>query len=467
MDVTQALTQYYGYATFKPGQKEIIETILAGENCVGILPTGSGKTLCYSLPTFLRGALTLVISPLIALMDDQAARLNAIEKNSALVLNSLANRDIQDQLLERLRSLSFLILSPEMLQNPRVLGALKNVRIQLVVIDEAHCLSQWGFDFRPEYLQILPTIKALRIPQILALTATCTPQVAKDIAAYLFTKKSYQKIQYPVNRANIGLLVEHCASEEERFNQLLDVLQKVDGAGIIYCNTRKKTAELSAQLNEAGISACFYHGGLTGFERNLLQQQFKNNRLQIMVATNAFGMGIDKENLRFVIHYELPGSLENYVQEIGRCGRDGLPGFALLFYVPGDEHIHYHFAKKRQETLSNLQNGSEQGEEQVTSKAEQFWTKRAALDKDKVVNLLTKKEDVHTLQRNAMLNYLTCEGCLREYIANYFADPKPAHPEKCCLNDGLTVQDYFSDKTISFSPEQKMTWQERLNLLFS
>lgn len=467
-ELTTALKKYYGYDHFKTGQAEIIDAVLNGQNCLGILPTGTGKTLCYSLPTLMRGGLTLVVSPLIALMEDQAQRLNQRKKNCAVVLNSAVERKTQQEILQVLPTYNFLILSPEMLQSTRVVQALKKTRLQLAVVDEAHCLSQWGFDFRPEYLQILPTLKRLAVPKILALTATCTEQVTTDIENYLFERQPFTLVRLPVNRANIGLLVEELPDEATRFAHLEKLLSTTAGPGIIYCNTRKKTEELSADLNARGYQSSFYHGGLTSFERTVLQNQFKANQLQLMIATNAFGMGIDKDNLRFVIHYEMPGALESYVQEIGRAGRDGTESFALLYYVAGDERIHWHFAKMRAQAIDALKNKVPAVRTENKAVTE-FWQKKVATQRhpEAVIDLLTQKETVRQSQQQTMLDYIHTTTCLRDFIASYFADPKPTHPNKCCQNDGLTLDLYAQPQTVPVPAVIEMTWQERLNLLFS
>lgn len=466
MDLTTALKEYFGYTTFKPGQEEVLQEIMAGNNCLGILPTGTGKTLCYSLPGLLRPGLTLIVSPLIALMEEQSQRLNQLQKNSAAYLNSSLNKEQQDYLLQRLGRLKFLLLSPEMLQSPRLMAQLTKISLQMAVLDEAHCLSQWGFDFRPEYLQVLPQLQRLQVPQILALTATCTPQVAEDIARYLFKDVSYELVRLPVDRPNIGLIVKTLPDEDARQAFIATTLPRLKAPGIIYCNTRRKTEELTATLLQLGLKASYYHGGLKPQERQVLQRQFRMGTLDWMVATNAFGMGINKNNLRAVLHYELPQSLEHYVQEIGRCGRDGAQGVAILLYVPQDERVQQHFARQRQEWVEHLAQERVLPEHNVAD----FWQKQISQQptaKDKILTLLKERNHLQLQQQQAMLAYIHEEGCLRQKIAAYFHDPAPQENSQCCSFHQLAVTAYFNEEQVTAPPTMPpTTWQEHFHQLF-
>lgn len=453
MELTEALQKFYGFSTFRQGQQEIITQLLAQKNVLGVLPTGSGKTLCYSFPSFLRPGLTVILSPLISLMEDQVQRLNRLKKSSATSLHSHQTPEERRAVLKNLKRFSFLLLSPEMLQNPQVQEALQRVFLALVVIDEAHCVSQWGFDFRPEYLQIAPTLEKLGAPQVLALTATAPREVLADIKKFLFLKESPVTFTYPVDRPNIGYLVKMCQDEKERLADLLNFLKKQTVSGIIYCNTRKKCQELTAMLKENHLSASYYHGGLTPLERKKLQAQFQAGDISLMVATNAFGMGIDKSDIRFVIHYQLPASLEDYVQETGRCGRDGLPSVALLYYVTNDERIHGYFAKERWANLPQIA-------EQLQSLEEK---------QGQTLNFLQEKSQLKNQQQKELLAYIFSNQCLRQQIAAYFHDPTPNIPEKCCSYHGLqeeTYEEIFTQIKPVVPKKIKRTWEEKLEQLF-
>lgn len=447
MTLEEALKKYFGFDHFRLGQEEIVQNILANKNVLGILPTGSGKTLCYALPSFLRPGLTVILSPLISLMEDQVRRLNQLKKASAVSLSSHKTPEEKTAILSHLTSFSFLLLSPEMLQNKEVQFYLKKVKIALLVIDEAHCISQWGFDFRPEYLLIEKVLPQLGFPQILALTATASKKVKRDIQHFLL-KENLMLVEYPVNREKIGYLVKILPDEKSRQEDLLQVLNQRFTSGIIYCNTRKKCEELGRFLKEQGFKASSYHGGMTPMERQQLQMQFISGKLQIIVATNAFGMGIDKPDIRFVIHYELPSSLEDYVQETGRCSRDGKEGFALLYYVEQDERIHRYFAQKREENLSDVAQFL-QAKQQETS-----------------YELLEKKNREKYFQEEKLMAYIFSNHCLREDIATYFSNPRPNIPEKCCSYHHLTVEDYDKGTPLTLDELKEETWEERLDSLF-
>ncbi len=432
------LKKYFHYETFRQGQREIVEGLLNNQNVLGILPTGAGKTLCYALPTLMKGWRTLVISPLISLMEDQVVRLNQIQKNCAIYLNSSQSKPEQEYILAHLSSFHFIVMSPELLQNIEVQRSLKQAGVHLAVVDEAHCISSWGFDFRPEYLQLPAIFKRLQIKNLLGLTATAPKVVREDITRYLFLKANFLEVRFPVNRENIGYVVEEFKEKEDKIPRLLTILKILKGSGIIYCNTRKKCEELTDLMKKQGILCAYYHGGVPPMARKVLQAQFKRNHLQVMVATNAFGMGIDKPDIRFVIHYEFPSSLEDYVQETGRCSRDGKKGLALLFYHPSDRRIHTHFAKQRQEDA-----------EVFYQELEQEVSSRKEYDK----KIAGKNESPYIMER-----FIKSEHCYRESIAAYFGDESPEIPHLCCSNHQLKVEDYaaiFSENNEEAAEKRK------------
>ena len=344
------LKQYYGYSDFRPGQKEIIDSILAGKDTLAIMPTGGGKSLCYQIPSLVFSGLTVVISPLIALMEDQVEGLNSVGIPS-LFLNSSLDWDeyLYNMNLIRKGEIKLLYLAPETLVTERIQNLLSEVEVSCITIDEAHCISEWGHDFRPEYRRIAEITKQFPKAVCLALTATATETVRKDIVTTLQLGKTRGFFQYvsSFNRPNIFLEVTSKSGSSNkkihgiklsRADELtLDFAKSHSKeSGIIYCFSRKKVDELSSLLKIAGFSVLPYHAGLSDEVRSQNQNAFIKDDVKIIVATLAFGMGINKPNVRYVIHYDLPKSIEQYYQEIGRAGRDGLPSTALLLYSYGD-----------------------------------------------------------------------------------------------------------------------------------
>ncbi len=336
MNALQVLNKYFGYEEFRPMQEDIIRSVAAKKDCLVLMPTGGGKSVCYQVPALMLPGLTVVISPLIALMKDQvdALRLNGV---NAAFLNSSMSAEGQNNLLNELEQgrIKLLYIAPERLNNGlnNFISFLKRLDISLFAIDEAHCISHWGHDFRPDYL-LLNSLKE-NFPDIplIALTATADKLTQKDIIQKLRLHKPEIFIS-SFNRGNIRYIIE---DKDDHFNKIIDFLeQHAKDSGIIYCLSRQNTEDYAERLSDRGYNALAYHAGLEPATRSLRQEQFKKDEVRIMVATIAFGMGIDKSNVRFVIHTTLPKNIEGYYQETGRAGRDGLPAQALLFYSSGD-----------------------------------------------------------------------------------------------------------------------------------
>lgn len=339
INLNELLKNQFGYDAFKQGQKEIIERVLNQEDVLGVLPTGSGKSICYQLPAKILPGLTIVISPLTSLMIDQVKELKAIQYKRVAAFNGMVDWNERRQILNNISTYQLLYISPELFQAKEVIDAFKKINISLIVIDEAHCISQWGYDFRPDYLRIINQIKSLGNPTVLALTATASEAVRVDIKTAL-NKPNMNEIIYPIDRDNIIMAVEKVKDEIEKKDKILNLLTKHDVPTLIYFTSRKKCEEVSAYLaHHLNKHVTYYHGGLENSDRLMIQQQFMNNQLNIICCTTAFGMGINKKDIRLIIHYHLPLEIESYIQEIGRAGRDGNESVSVLFFNKNDVYI--------------------------------------------------------------------------------------------------------------------------------
>lgn len=332
-DFRQILTRYWGYPDFRPLQLEIIEAVAAGKDTLGLMPTGGGKSITFQVYSMAHEGICVVVTPLIALMKDQVESLNKKGIKALAVHSGMSGREIKLTLDNAVwGNYKFLYVSPERLNSQRFLERLEQMKVNLLTVDEAHCISQWGYDFRPSYLRIAKARELLPKVKILALTATATPKVADDIQEKLgFEKKNLLKMSF--QRENLSYLVRHI---ENKSAYLLNTLKKVKGSGVVYVRSRKATREIAEELKQNGISASYYHAGLSNMVRSARQDDWLSGRTRVIVATNAFGMGIDKANVRFVIHIDSPDSLEAYYQEAGRAGRDGKKSAAVLLYNNAD-----------------------------------------------------------------------------------------------------------------------------------
>ena len=331
----QILTKYWGFTSFKPLQEEIIKSIGEGRDTLGLMPTGGGKSITFQVPALAQEGICLVITPLIALMKDQVNRLNELEIKSIAIHSGMSGEEIDNALENCIYGdYKFLYVSPERISTRIFQAKVTRLNLSLVAIDEAHCISQWGYDFRPSYLKIatLRDYISEKVP-FLALTATATPQVVDDIMNKLaFREKNVLRTSF--SRKNISYLVR---SVDEKSTYLIRTLQKTKGSGIVYVRSRKRCKEVAELLVANGVSADFYHAGLTDELRDKKQTSWTSGETRVIIATNAFGMGIDKSEVRFVIHFDIPDSIESYYQESGRAGRDGKPAFAVLLYSPADK----------------------------------------------------------------------------------------------------------------------------------
>ena len=391
MDAVQTLKHYFGHDQFREGQGALVEALLGGRDALGIMPTGAGKSVCYQVPALMLQGITLVISPLISLMADQVAALRSAGVPAAYLNSSLTPRQLE-LATQRAREGQYRIIyvAPERLETASFIGFAQSAHIAMIAVDEAHCVSQWGQDFRPVYLRIADFVDQLPTrPVIGAFTATATERVRDDIIRLL-------RLWEPVvattgfDRPNLYFEV---VKPKNRYGALSAILSGKRGeSGIVYCATRKTVEEVCEKLQADGFAAARYHAGLSDEERRANQEDFQYDRAQVMVATNAFGMGIDKSNVRFVIHYNMPRSMEAYYQEAGRAGRDGEPAECVLLYSAQDI---------------------------ITAK----WMMNHSAPNDELTPTEQKRVRQLELQRlNAMIDYCTVSGCLRRRILRYFGD---------------------------------------------
>lgn len=334
MTPLEALKKYWGYDSFRPNQQAIIQTVMGGRDCVALLPTGGGKSLTYQLPAMLLPGITIVVTPLIALMKDQVDALRRRSIQAVAINSSMSYREI-DVALDNcvFGDVKLLYVAPERLSTPIFRQRLMRMNVSLVAVDEAHCISQWGYDFRPSYLKISDLRSMLPEVPVLAVTATATSLVLQDIVQYLKLDDA-RVVRSSFARDNLSFVVRHC---ENKLEQILRIVNNVGGAGIVYVRTRDDAREVSDFLCSRGVSADFYHAGLSSKQRSHSQMQWMSGTTRVVVATNAFGMGIDKADVRFVIHHQIPQSLEAYYQEAGRAGRDGLRSWAVILYNERDK----------------------------------------------------------------------------------------------------------------------------------
>ena len=330
------LKAVWGYDEFRPLQADIIRAVLRGEDTLGLLPTGGGKSITFQVPALMMEGLTLVVTPLISLMKDQVDNLRERGIRAACIHSGLS-RSEHKLALDRARmgKIKMLYLSPEKLQSKSFADDLERMNVSMIVVDEAHCISQWGYDFRPSYLKIAKLRRLFPDAVVLALTASATPEVVEDIMTQLEFRRG-QVFRKSFSRDNISYLVRHADSKR---TMLLKILSSTSGSAIVYVRSRRRTAEIAAELRQAGITADYYHAGLSSQEKDQRQNDWKEDRTRVIVATNAFGMGIDKPDVRVVVHVDPPSSLEEYYQEAGRAGRDGRPSFAVILASPTDKAL--------------------------------------------------------------------------------------------------------------------------------
>lgn len=412
----EALKAVFGYDSFRPGQEAVINAILEGRDILAVMPTGAGKSLCYQVPAMLLSGITLVISPLISLMQDQVKALNEAGVNAAFINSSLSEKELNDTFKNAYKGhYKIIYVAPERLMSEGFISFAKSVEISMVTVDEAHCISQWGQDFRPSYMDIAEFINILdKRPIISAFTATATQNVREDIICSLGLNNPYFLVT-GFDRENLFFQVDK-TQNKERF--ILDFIERHRGeSGIIYCATRKNVDSLYTLLRKQHISVGKYHAGMSNEERKQMQNDFVFDYTSIVIATNAFGMGIDKSNVRFVIHYNMPSSMENYYQEAGRAGRDGLNSECILLFSPQDIIINRFLLEHKDFS-----------------------------DIDPIDAMTIRERDIKRLQ--IMEGYCYTTECLRNYILKYFGE----NPKKPCDDCGNCLRQF---ETLDMTDEAK------------
>ncbi|MGM7701713.1 RecQ family ATP-dependent DNA helicase [Pseudalkalibacillus sp. Hm43] len=493
MSIEQLLMDRFGHTSFRRGQKEIIEDVLQGEDVFAMLPTGTGKSICYQLPAYIVPGSVIVVSPLISLMEDQVEQLKRNGEKRVYTFHSGLPFEQRKKILKNIRRFKFIYLSPETLQSDVLFDALKKTHISLFVVDEAHCISQWGHEFRTDYLKLGKICEQIGRPPILALTATATEKVRLDIIHQLKLHEPKQHV-YSVDRPNIALQVEKVLDQTDKMDRLIDYVKRLEGPGLIYTSSRLIAETLTANLKQNGIErVAYYHGGMENDDRLLIQKQFIYDELDVICCTNAFGMGINKSNIRFVIHYHFPANMEAYLQEIGRAGRDGKSSIAILLYHEDDDFIPErlieiefpepeqldgfsramaHHPKERSHLDHVLQSldVSETGERFIRYHYENFLRdddQDLQAWKDALLDKMEKRIQEKKRRIRYMKKWIETDTCKRSSILAAFSETLIDRPDHCCSHCGLRVEDYErKEVTQTEAPTEDIGWEEELARIF-
>ncbi|MEF3328016.1 RecQ family ATP-dependent DNA helicase [Oceanobacillus oncorhynchi] len=496
----EALHQHFNYDFFRQGQKEIISDVLHGEDVLGVLPTGSGKSICYQLPAKLLDGITLVVSPLISLMVDQVKELKAASFKEVIALNSFLPFQEQQRILKNLDAYRLIYVSPEWLQKSAHLNYLKQLPVKLFVVDEAHCISQWGHEFRPDYQRLHQAIAALNHPPVLALSATATPDVQRDIIQSLH-KPDMKKHIYPMDRKNIAFCVEEAENDQEKLKRITEIIASYAVPTLIYFTSRQAAEEvalsLAAKHPERNIA--YYHGGMEAAERLRVQQQFMSNHIDIICCTSAFGMGINKPDIRLVIHYHLPLQIESYIQEVGRAGRDGKSSVGMILYQKGDFRLSANMVKNELPAIENIdhlvstivalqrQHMDLPSPEQlhmfldINEGAARFIQRQLQkhgllrdnewlIDEEKwkqvrvsVMNYLEKRQLYKNKKLNELYQWIQTKNCLRKTLYQPFQNGFEEPSDQCCSNCGFDWSKWMPSSSFKTAEASyPVNWRKKL-----
>lgn len=494
------LHKHFSHTYFRTGQLEIIQSVLAKQDTLAILPTGTGKSICYQLPALIQQGTTIIVSPLISLMLDQVKELKAKQIKDVVAITSFMNHEERKEVFSNISAYKMIFISPELLQQRVVIQKLTGLAISLFVIDEAHCISQWGHAFRPDYLRLEQVIQALQNPPLLALSATAPPNVQEDIESAL-KRKHMKRFIYPMDRPNIGLFIQKLQVESEKNDALLQITAQYDVPTLIYFSSRKQAEEIAIFLSETLTDRriAFYHGEMEQSDRITVQQQFMNDQIDIICCTSAFGMGINKSNIRLVIHYHFPGQLESYIQEFGRAGRDGKQSISVVLHMPSDEILPRYFVEQElpskeviTEVIQYLQTSKLQFlQKEIVGIIRETWTinevqwrfllyqleihgmikgnriiqmKDSHYVRDSIIHFQSNR--LHDQHNNIALSqkWLEEEGCLRNKLYNNYQDTYTEVQTLCCSNCHAGLDDWNLEGVYKRNTDHQ-SWKSRLQRL--
>lgn len=459
------LQERFQFPQFRPGQKEVVEAFISGRDVLAVLPTGTGKSLLYQFPSTYYSGTVIILSPLVSLMLDQVEQLKKNGVKEVVALTSFQSANERRYALKHIARYRYIFLSPEILQNDRIKDALEKIPIAYFVLDEAHCLVQWGLDFRPDYLRAVNWINDSFSKQILALTATANQKVQHEIKRLLNRTQLFE-ITVSIDRPTIALETIEVANDQQKEQLIHSQILEIEGPGILYVQSRKRAEEFAGKLQDLGIRSAAYHGGMSQEDRILIQHQFMVGELEWIAATNAFGMGIHKSNIRQVIHDHIPTSLSNYLQEMGRASRDGLPALATLYFTERDRQKSQFVAIQDLPDQGDIQfyasNSSAQMNEQHQRILE-YWNQH--LTSEEIIHLFDTLRKQKLEEIDHLFQVVTSRDCLRDNLVKAFDQQLDTKPFPCCNRCGSTRDLMNPRKTLAEQPTE-LNWKSRLNQLF-
>ncbi|APZ48866.1 hypothetical protein BW721_03780 [Jeotgalibaca sp. PTS2502] len=470
------LSDQFGFDHFKTGQKEAIQALLNGKNVISVLPTGTGKSLIYQFTGYMLDGMVLIVSPLLSLMDNQVAQMRLAGEKRTAALNSMLSRPERHYIEQHLGQYKFLFVSPEMLQSSYFMSLLSEIKIGLFVVDEAHCISQWGQDFRPDYLYLGDVRSKLAYPRTLALTATAPRTVISDIQETLHLKDNVMLDRTDPNRSNIFYHIMEI-HPQEKDDQLIRLLADYPMPAVIYFSSKKQADSVSQLISDrTQLKVDTYHADRSSEDRTTIQRQFLSNKLDVICATSAFGMGINKENIRSIIHYHLPNTVEEYIQEVGRAGRDGKQSIATLLYSYTDLSFKYRKTIETALTKGVLDTLLQTRDSQLVnlSDADQAMLqiiRYKQMTSDQALDFVENRTLIRTNQLKAMQQFIEANQCRRDVISRYFEHDTQEKPMWCCSHcqpDNQPLLQALSSQRVLVSQQEKTltNWKELIKELF-